>query len=193
MCGGAADWAVRRMPGSAYSFTAALLVTCSLTSHGFCQPVTLQGRLQPLAPNSNPLQLPVVLSWPLSQTTVTFRGSNSITAVIANVSYTAPYHFEQLFQYVLFKSPGATQLSIAFQSGIARITLSGLSGVQQSATLTKIDESTQGSSKFFGCLVISNCVQDIETCLLAGSLAVIGFEIDNGAQCACSSATSVLS
>lgn len=123
------------------------LAVLSLATYALGQPALLQGRLAPYGSNNNTAQLPLTLSWPLSQVTVTFLDSTTITVVLANVSYASPFPFEEdlLTQYVEFRSVTAVTQDVSVEGGQARITLSGLPARgQHVATLTKIDETRQG-------------------------------------------------
>ncbi|KAK9819342.1 hypothetical protein WJX74_008703 [Apatococcus lobatus] len=126
----------------------ALLVYCSSI---VSQPVLLQGRLEPYGGSSDTTQLPLTLSWPLSQVTVTFQDSTAITVVLANVSYESPFPFEEdlITQYVAFRSSAAVTQEVSVMDGEARITLSGLpERGPHTAVLTKIDESNHGGCNF---------------------------------------------
>ncbi len=118
------------------------------------QPVQIIGRDQPI--HGDPNQLPLILSWPASQITVTWQGSSTITAVISNVSFTSPYIFENLAEYTDFSSSGFSQPSATFQSGLAFLTLSGLPLGPQSATLTKIVESSSGPDCWYDLVVFKD-------------------------------------
>lgn len=107
------------------------------------QPALLTGRFVPTLGNNNVNSLPLILSWPLSQVTVNFRDSTTVAVRLTDSTYNAPFVFTNLNQYVSFDAAGATT-SVVVNGNTARIQLSGLSGAQQVATLTKIDESSQG-------------------------------------------------
>ena len=160
-----------------------LLVPCS---HVLSQPALLQGRLEPYGSNANTAQLPLTLSWPLSQVTVTFQDSTLVTVVLANVSYASPFSFEEslITQYVTFKSSAAVSQDVSVVAGEARITLSGLpERGQHTAILTKLDEGNRGKG---ACLLPLIRAQP-SLCKLTsfapvGSLAVLGFELDAGGR-----------
>ena len=107
------------------------------------QPALLTGRFVPTLGNNDVKSLPLVVSWPLSQVTVNFRDSTTVTVELVDSTYTPPFAFANLNQYVSFDAAGA-KTSVVLDGNRARIQLSGLSGAQQTATLTKIDESSQG-------------------------------------------------
>ena len=163
------------------AFALSVLIPCAVG-----QPALLKGRLEPYGANNNTAQLPLTLSWPLSQVTVTFQDSTTITVVLQNVSYTSPFGFEEslLTQYVAFKSATAVSLDVSVEGGQARLTLSGLPEREQhTATLTKIDETRQGRLlQAFLCSDPSFTRRQAQSLAPVGSLAVLGFELDSGGR-----------
>ncbi|KAK9836363.1 hypothetical protein WJX84_001623 [Apatococcus fuscideae] len=120
-----------------------LLVGLALVVAVSGQPVLLTGRFVPTLGNLDASLLPLVLSWPLTQVTVNFRDSSTVIVHLVDSTYNAPFIFSNLIQYVSFDAAGATS-SVVVDGNTASIQLRGLSGAQQAATLTKIDESSQG-------------------------------------------------
>ena len=123
-----------------------LLVGLVLSTGVSGQPALLTGRFVPTLGNTDVNSLPLILSWPLTQITVNFRDSTTVTVHLVDSTYNAPFIFANLNQYVSFDAVG-TRNTILVDGNTARIQLTGFSGAQQAATLTKIDESSQGDRR----------------------------------------------
>ncbi len=121
-----------------------LCFSLSLFGLASAQPTLLTGRFDTALGNTNKTSLPLILSWPMSQATVSFKNSATVTALLVDSNYAGLFPFTNFDQYVSFTAAGAVTSAVAFDGANARIQLSGLSGAEQTATLTKIDESSEG-------------------------------------------------
>ena len=121
-----------------------LLTAIMLATAALSQPALLTGRFEPALGNTDPTILPVIISWPFTQVTVNFSNSTTVTAVLVDSTYSGMFSFADLNQYVAFTATGGASSGMAINGNTARLEIAGLSLAQQTATITKIDESSEG-------------------------------------------------